>query len=223
METKKHKHSGDEKDNPLQSGNKTPHNNNADKSFHIRDIDLDLQDVEGIGPTTVKKLNDADIRTVMDLAVASIDQLAVDINCSKDSAALFILAAQRLLRESNVLEKEFVTADFVLEKRKSMLRCSTGSKSLDELLLGGISIHLSNSMTAKVLSVIQSLYTMQLFQLRQINNYNPVQSLDLFLWIVFVLTSFYLNSNVFLLKLLEALFRYSTSSIITPATIEQIL
>jgi len=31
-----------------------------------------------------------------------------------------------------------VTADFVLEKRKSMLRCSTGSKSLDELLLGGI-------------------------------------------------------------------------------------
>ena len=66
------------------------------------------------------------------------EQLAVDINCSKDSAALFIMAAQRLLRESNILEKEFVTADFVLEKRKSMLRCSTGSKSLDELLLGGI-------------------------------------------------------------------------------------
>jgi DNA repair protein RadA len=133
----KHKHSGDEKDNPVQSDNKVSHNNNADKSS-IRDIDLDLQDVEGIGPTTVKKLNDADIRTVMDLAVASIDQLAVDINCSKDSAALFILAAQRLLRQSHILENEFVTADFVLEKRKSMLRCSTGSKSLDELLLGGL-------------------------------------------------------------------------------------
>jgi DNA repair protein RadA len=133
----KHKHSGDEKDNPVQSDNKVSHNNNADKSS-IRDIDLDLQDVEGIGPTTVKKLNDANIRTVMDLAVASIDQLAVDINCSKDSAALFILAAQRLLRQSHILENEFVTADFVLEKRKSMLRCSTGSKSLDELLLGGI-------------------------------------------------------------------------------------
>jgi DNA repair protein RadA len=64
--------------------------------------------------------------------------LAVDINSSKDTAATFILAAQKLLRESNVLEKEFVTADFVLERRKSMLRCSTGSKSLDELLLGGV-------------------------------------------------------------------------------------
>jgi DNA repair protein RadA len=36
------------------------------------------------------------------------------------------------------IEKEFVTADLALEKRKSMLRCSTGSKALDELLLGGI-------------------------------------------------------------------------------------
>ena len=74
---------------------------------------------------------------MMDLSVRTVEQLAVDINCSKDSAALHIMAAQRLLRESNVLEKEFVTADFVLEKRKSMLRCSTGSKSLDELLQGG--------------------------------------------------------------------------------------
>ena len=74
----------------------------------------------------------------MELAVTTVEQLAVDINSSKDSAAAFIMAAQRLLRESNVLDKEFVTADFVLEKRKSMLRCSTGSKSLDELLLGGI-------------------------------------------------------------------------------------
>jgi DNA repair protein RadA len=102
------------------------------------EINLGLEDVEGIGPTTAKKLKEAGIVSVMQLAVASIDQLAVDINCPKDSAAEFITAAQKLLRESNVLEKEFVTADFVLEKRKSMLRCSTGSKSLDELLLGGV-------------------------------------------------------------------------------------
>ena len=98
----------------------------------------EVEDVEGIGPTTAKKLKEAGITSVMDLAVASAEQLAVDINSSKDSAAAFIMAAQKLLRESNVLGKDFVTADFVLEKRKSMLRCSTGSKSLDELLLGGI-------------------------------------------------------------------------------------
>src|ERR671933_2190573 len=101
-------------------------------------IDLEIQDIEGIGPTTAKKLKDAGIVSVMDLAVASSDELAVDLNSSKDSAASFIMAAQKLLRESNILEKEFVTADAALEKRKSMLRCSTGSSTLDELLLGGI-------------------------------------------------------------------------------------
>ncbi|MGC2309017.1 MAG: ATPase domain-containing protein, partial [Nitrososphaeraceae archaeon] len=104
----------------------------------VHNIDLELQDVEGVGPTTAKKLKEAGITSVMEPAVTTVEQLAVDINSSKDSAAAFIMAAQKLLRESSVLEKEFVTADFVLEKRKSMLRCSTGSKSLDELLLGGI-------------------------------------------------------------------------------------
>ena len=63
---------------------------------------------------------------------------AVDINTSKETAAFVYNGAQKLLRDSNIIEKEFVTADAALEKRKSMLRCSTGSVALDELLLGGI-------------------------------------------------------------------------------------
>ena len=100
--------------------------------------DLEIQDIEGIGPTTAKKLKEACIISVMDLAVTSADELAVDINASKESASTFIMAAQKLLRDSRIIEKEFLTADFALEKRKSMLRCSTGSRALDELLLGGI-------------------------------------------------------------------------------------
>ncbi len=101
-------------------------------------VDLEIQDIEGVGPTTARKLKEAGIVSVMDLAVASAEELAVDINSSKETAATFIMAAQRLLRESNILEKEFVTAESALEKRKSLMRCSTGSRALDELLLGGI-------------------------------------------------------------------------------------
>jgi DNA repair protein RadA len=100
--------------------------------------DLELKDIEGIGPTTAKKLKEAGIISVLELAVTSADQLAIDIGCSKDTAATYIMESQRLLRRSNVLENEFVSASSLLEKRKSMLRCSTGSKSLDELLIGGI-------------------------------------------------------------------------------------
>ncbi len=67
--------------------------------------DLDIQDVPGIGPTTAKKLRDGGILTVMDLAVASSEELSVEINSSKESAAAFIIAAQQLLRDSNLLDK----------------------------------------------------------------------------------------------------------------------
>ena len=101
-------------------------------------LDLEIQDIEGIGPSTTKKLREAGFLSVMDLAVAGVEDLAVDINSTKDSAASFIMAAQKLLRESNILEKEFITAEAALRKRRSLLRCSTGSGVLDELFLGGI-------------------------------------------------------------------------------------
>src|SRR5919106_2032492 len=105
----------------------------------INDLtNLEIQDIEGIGPTTTKKLREAGIFSVMDLAVAGVEDLAVDINASKESAASFIMAAQKLLRESDVLDKEFITADTALKKRRSLLRCSTGSSMLDDLFLGGI-------------------------------------------------------------------------------------
>jgi len=120
--------------------------NNTDESLTtiseqspINDVtNLEIQDIEGIGPTTAKKLREAGIFSVMDLAVAGVEDLAVDINASKESAASFIMAAQKLLRESDVLDKEFITADTALKKRRSLLRCSTGSSMLNDLFLGGI-------------------------------------------------------------------------------------
>jgi len=112
--------------------------NTTSKASPTPVVDLETHDIEGIGPTTAKKLKEAGIVSVMDLAVASADELAIDINTSKESAATFVIGAQKLLRDSKVIEKEFLTADVALEKRKSMLRCSTGSKTLDELLLGGL-------------------------------------------------------------------------------------
>ena len=51
--------------------------------------DLEIQDIQGIGPTTAKKLKEAGIVSVMDLAVTSADELAVDINASKESAGIY--------------------------------------------------------------------------------------------------------------------------------------
>jgi DNA repair protein RadA len=101
-------------------------------------VELEIEDIEGVGPTTARKMKEAGITSVMELATTVPEELAGDLGGSKETAATFIMAAQKLLRESGILDNEFTTADIELEKRKSLLRCSTGAKALDELLLGGI-------------------------------------------------------------------------------------
>jgi len=91
-----------------------------------------------LGQAPQKKLKEAGISSVIQLATVSADELATEIGGTKDAAANYIMAAQKLLRESNFLDNEFTTADLQLEKRRAILRCSTGSKALNELLLGGI-------------------------------------------------------------------------------------
>jgi DNA repair protein RadA len=49
-----------------------------------------------------------------------------------------VLKAKKALSDSGALIKEFSTADQVLERRKSLVRYTTGSKSLDDFLKGGI-------------------------------------------------------------------------------------
>lgn len=101
-------------------------------------LDLELEDVEGIGPSASKKLKEAGIGSVIQLATLSADELAIEIGGSKETATNYIMAAKKLLQESNFLDNEFTTADVQLEKRKTIMRCSTGSAALDALLLGGI-------------------------------------------------------------------------------------
>ena len=51
---------------------------NKEASISNYEINPELQDVEGIGPTIAKKLKEARITSVMDLAVTSAEQLAVE-------------------------------------------------------------------------------------------------------------------------------------------------
>lgn len=101
-------------------------------------LDLNISDIDGIGDTVAKKMEKCGIVSVMQLAVMSSEELVEKIDCSKDTAQQHILNAQNLLRETDMIDKEFQTANESLEKRKEILRLSTGSKELDTLLKGGI-------------------------------------------------------------------------------------
>jgi DNA repair protein RadA len=101
-------------------------------------IDVTLSDLDGIGPATKDKLAESGIESVLDLAAALPDELIDKAGLTREKASALIFVAQRKLMESGLIDREFVPALGVLEKREKMLKCTTASKNLDSLLGGGI-------------------------------------------------------------------------------------
>lgn len=101
-------------------------------------LDVDLSDLPGVGPATKSKLEGAGISTILDLAASTAGELVEASDISDDTAQNLVFEAQKLLREKGYLEKDLVTANDLLERRSKLLRCTTYSNNLDELLGGGI-------------------------------------------------------------------------------------
>jgi len=101
-------------------------------------LDLTVAELEGVGQALEKKLREAGITSLLDLAAATPSEVAEAIGGSEKAACELIMMAQDKLRSIGLLEKEFMQASEAYERRKRLMRCTTGSRSLDELLGGGI-------------------------------------------------------------------------------------
>jgi len=94
-----------------------------------------LEDLDGVGRITAQKLRAAGFYSVRDLAFASAHELAVVLG-SEERAIAIIRAAQKLVNRG----EEFITARALFEKRKNLEYISTGVRSLDDLLEGGVEV-----------------------------------------------------------------------------------
>ncbi|MCK4474348.1 DNA repair and recombination protein RadA, partial [Candidatus Bathyarchaeota archaeon] len=90
-----------------------------------------LEDLPGIGPATAQKLRELGFHTVESLAMATARELE-SAGIGEKKALTVIRAARSLISVS------FVRADELLRMRQNVLRLTTGSKALDELLDGGL-------------------------------------------------------------------------------------
>ena len=106
--------------------------------------DLELEDLPGVEPHLISKLKRAGIRSVLDLAVSVPHELVLGdyegngIAADVETISELVMKAQKALTDSGILTKEFCTADEVLERRKSLVRFTTGSANLDAFLKGGV-------------------------------------------------------------------------------------
>jgi len=90
-----------------------------------------IEDLPGIGPATAQKLRELGFHTVESLATATIKELE-SVGIGEKKALELIQTARSTIAVS------FIRADELLKMRQNVLRLTTGSKTMDELLGGGL-------------------------------------------------------------------------------------
>ena len=90
-----------------------------------------IEDIPGVGPATAEKLKEMGFHTVESLATATIKELTVAGVGEKQAAKIISEARSSIALTS-------IRADELMEMRKNVLRLTTGSKALDELVGGGV-------------------------------------------------------------------------------------
>jgi DNA repair protein RadA len=108
--------------------------------------DLQLEDLPGVEPHMINKIKRAGIQSVTDLAVSTpVELLAGDYadnnaipGADIETVFQLVMKAKKALIDSGALDKEFCSAEQILEKRTKLVRFTTGSPVLDTFLKGGV-------------------------------------------------------------------------------------
>ena len=94
--------------------------------------EMSIEDLPGIGPKGAEKLRAAGYQDLMSIAASSSGELAAVCEIGELTAEKIIASARQKL------DMGFKTAAEVMQKREEVGKIGTGSKSLDQLLGGGV-------------------------------------------------------------------------------------
>ena len=97
----------------------------------VKQKELTIADLPGVGPSTAEKLSAAGIDTLLAVAVISIGVLTEEAGVSDSVARKMIQAAR------DMLDMGFETGDAVLVRRQSINKIKIGEAGFDEMMGGG--------------------------------------------------------------------------------------
>ena len=99
---------------------------------------FDLDSIDEIGQATKSRLEESGFKSIKDLIVRGPADVAEATGMEIEKSNYLCNKARIRLEELGIIDKSFVTATKLYEKRKQEERISTGSKNLDDLFVGGI-------------------------------------------------------------------------------------
>ncbi|MGE0243122.1 MAG: DNA repair and recombination protein RadA [Nitrososphaeraceae archaeon] len=103
-----------------------------------RNSELDI--LEDVGPATKLHLIEAGIKSLKELLIRGPYDVSEITGMTMEKSLDLCNKARIKLEENNVIQKSFITATELYNKRKHIERISTGSKNFDELLGGGFEV-----------------------------------------------------------------------------------
>jgi len=102
---------------------------------------LELDTLDDIGPATKIHLIDAGIDSLKDLIIRGPHDIAEVTGMTMEKSIDLCNKARIKLEEVEIIERTFIPATELYNKRKNIERISTGSKCFDELLGGGFEVN----------------------------------------------------------------------------------
>jgi DNA repair protein RadA len=102
---------------------------------------LELDTLDDIGPATKIHLIDAGIDSLKDLIIRGPHDVAEVTGMTMEKSIDLCNKARIKLEEVEIIERTFIPATELYNKRKNIERISTGSKCFDELLGGGFEVN----------------------------------------------------------------------------------
>jgi DNA repair protein RadA len=102
---------------------------------------LELDTLDDIGPATKIHLIDAGIDSLKDLIIRGPHDVAEVTGMTMEKSIDLCNKARMKLEEVEIIERTFIPATELYNKRKNIERISTGSKCFDELLGGGFEVN----------------------------------------------------------------------------------
>jgi hypothetical protein len=105
-----------------------------------------LKSLQNVDQNLLRRLKGVGIESISDLATTTASELLEDYYSNYDEAtrgidfetiSQLVLTAKQRLIDDGLLQKEFSSAEKMLEKREKLVRFPTGSQSFDLFLGGG--------------------------------------------------------------------------------------
>ena len=87
--------------------------------------DLRLENLDGVGPVTSKKLSDAGIHNIMDLVIRGPVDISEITGMDLDAAVNLVNKARQQLIDNGQIAKEFVTATEIYKRRQFIFETCT--------------------------------------------------------------------------------------------------